>query len=86
MYSQSVFGKDAVKGEDIVRAVTLINFYSKSKWELRNIIGELEEATMMFKEQGGWVIKGEQVHDMVHVHCEGMLEWMLQCVSFIVKK
>ena len=59
MYSQSVFSKDAVKGENVVRAVTLINFYSKSKWELRNIIGELEEATVMFKEEGGWVVKGE---------------------------
>ena len=59
MYSQSVFSKDAVKEENVVRAVTLINFYSKSKWELRNIIGELEEATVMFKEEGGWVVKGE---------------------------
>ena len=77
MYSQSVFGKDAVKGEDIVGAVTLINFYGKSKGELGNIIGELEEATMVLKEQGGWVVKGKQAHDMAHMHRESTLEWVL---------
>ena len=41
---------------------------------------------MVLKEQGGWVIKGEQAHDMVHVHREGMLEWVLQCISIRVEK
>ena len=42
MYSQSVFSKDAVKGENVVRAVMLVYFNSKGKQEFRNVIGELE--------------------------------------------
>ena len=74
MYSQSVFCENVVEGKNIIRDIVLVNFNSKSKREIRNVIGELEEVAVVFKEQGGRMIEGEQVHDMVHVHHEGTLE------------
>ena len=55
MHSQSVFSKNMVKGENIIRVITLVNFDSKSKREFGNVVGELEEMTMVLKSREvGW--------------------------------